>query len=63
VEGGEATGVEEEEKKDSLADSPVTSAILRASNRSLAPFRRHSWEYGRSSGPAPPAEPGPAQRR
>ncbi|KAM9807474.1 A-kinase anchor protein 13 [Neosynchiropus ocellatus] len=40
----EAEVGEEEEKKDKLSDDPVSSAILRASIRSLSPFRRHSWE-------------------
>ncbi|KAK2918323.1 A-kinase anchor protein 13 isoform X1 [Channa argus] len=42
-------GGEEEEKKDQLLENPISSAILRASIRSLSPFRRHSWEPGRSS--------------
>ncbi|KAK0141784.1 A-kinase anchor protein 13 [Merluccius polli] len=61
-EGGEATGGEEEEKKDHLSDNSVTSAILRASNRSLSPFRRHSWESGRTNIPGPPGDPAPTQR-
>lgn len=48
--GGETEGGgEEEEKKDQLLENPVSSAILRASIRSLSPFRRHSWEPGRSN--------------
>ncbi|XP_059917149.1 A-kinase anchor protein 13 isoform X1 [Gadus macrocephalus] len=65
IEGLDATGGEEEEGKDHLPDNSVTSAILRASNRSLSPFRRHSWESGRANVPGPPgdpAEPAPAQR-
>ncbi|KAK2841770.1 hypothetical protein Q5P01_011970 [Channa striata] len=54
--GGGATdgggGGEEEEKKDQLPENPISSAILRASIRSLSPFRRHSWEPGRSSSAA-----------
>ncbi|XP_070787163.1 A-kinase anchor protein 13-like, partial [Enoplosus armatus] len=42
-------GGEEEEKKDRLPENPVSSAILRASMRSLSPFRRHSWEPGRNN--------------
>ncbi|CAL8262799.1 unnamed protein product [Merluccius merluccius] len=63
IEGEEATGGEEEEKKDHLSDNSVTSAILRASNRSLSPFRRHSWESGRTNIPGPPGDPAPTQRR
>ncbi|XP_044047786.1 A-kinase anchor protein 13-like isoform X3 [Siniperca chuatsi] len=45
--GGETEGGgEEEEKKDHLPENPVSSSILRASIRSLSPFRRHSWEPG-----------------
>ncbi|KAM4619268.1 uncharacterized protein ACJ7VT_008478 [Polymixia lowei] len=47
--GGEGGGGEEEERKDQLTENPVTSAILRASIRSLSPFRRHSWEPGRNN--------------
>ncbi|XP_059191879.1 A-kinase anchor protein 13 [Centropristis striata] len=49
--GGETEGGggEEEEKKDQLLGNPVSSAILRASIRSLSPFRRHSWEPGRNN--------------
>ncbi|XP_069018084.1 A-kinase anchor protein 13-like isoform X2 [Embiotoca jacksoni] len=48
--GGETEGAgDEEENKDQLLKSPVSSAMLRASIRSLSPFRRHSWEPGRSS--------------
>lgn len=51
--GGEAEGGgEEEEKKDKLPENPVSSAILRASIRSLSPFRRHSWEPGRNNAAA-----------
>ena len=66
IEGLDATGGEGEEGKDHLPDNSETSAILRASNRSLSPFRRHSWESGRANVPGPPgdpAEPAPAQRR
>ncbi|KAI3371769.1 hypothetical protein L3Q82_024322 [Scortum barcoo] len=45
-------GGEEEEKKDQLLEDPVSSAILRASIRSLSPFRRHSWEPGRNNAAA-----------
>ncbi|KAM7396128.1 hypothetical protein PAMP_019196 [Pampus punctatissimus] len=45
-------GGEEEEKKDKLPENPISSAILRASIRSLSPFRRHSWEPGRSNATA-----------
>ena len=65
-EGLDAMGGEEEEGKDHLPDNPGTSAIVRASNRSLSPFRRHSWESGRANVPGPPgdpADPVPAQRR
>ncbi|KAJ3596881.1 hypothetical protein NHX12_003281, partial [Muraenolepis orangiensis] len=34
-------------KSDEEVDNPVTSAILRASNRPLSPFRRHSWDSQR----------------
>ncbi|XP_034541586.1 A-kinase anchor protein 13 [Notolabrus celidotus] len=37
-------GGEEEEKHDQLTENPVSSAIMRASIRSLSPLRRHSWE-------------------
>ncbi|KAM7003449.1 A-kinase anchor protein 13-like [Tautogolabrus adspersus] len=37
-------GGEEEEKNDQLTENPVSSAIMRASVRSLSPLRRHSWE-------------------
>ncbi|XP_071776205.2 A-kinase anchor protein 13-like isoform X3 [Centroberyx gerrardi] len=47
--GGTEGGGEEEEKKDQVTENPVSSAILRASIRSLSPFRRHSWEPGRNS--------------
>ncbi|XP_044213273.1 A-kinase anchor protein 13 isoform X1 [Thunnus albacares] len=48
--GGETEGGgEEEEKKDKLPENPVSSAILRASIRSLSPYRRHSWEPGRNA--------------
>lgn len=51
--GGETEGGgEEEEKKDQLPENPVSSAILRASIRSLSPFRRHSWEPGRNNAAA-----------
>ncbi|KAF3854151.1 hypothetical protein F7725_022206 [Dissostichus mawsoni] len=43
---------EEEEKKDQLSESPVYSAISRASARSLSPLRRHSWEPARNNPPA-----------
>ncbi|CAL8357843.1 unnamed protein product [Lota lota] len=62
-EGPDATGGDEEEKKDQLPDNPVASSTLRASNRSLSPFRRHSWESGRANVPGPPGDPAPAQRR
>ncbi|XP_056138409.1 A-kinase anchor protein 13-like [Lampris incognitus] len=42
-------GGEEEERKDQLTENPVSSAILRASIRSLSPFRRHSWEPGKNN--------------
>ncbi|XP_039989550.1 A-kinase anchor protein 13-like isoform X2 [Xiphias gladius] len=45
-------GGEEEEKKDQLPENPLSSAILRASIRSLSPFRRHSWEPGRNNAAA-----------
>ncbi|XP_053740847.1 A-kinase anchor protein 13 isoform X3 [Synchiropus splendidus] len=45
----EAEVGEEEEKKDKLSDDPVSSAILRASIRSLSPFRRHSWEPSKNT--------------
>ncbi|XP_070686695.1 A-kinase anchor protein 13-like [Pempheris klunzingeri] len=43
---------EEEENKDQLPENPVSSDIFRASNRSLSPFRRHSWEPGRNTAAA-----------
>ncbi|XP_034052301.1 A-kinase anchor protein 13-like [Gymnodraco acuticeps] len=43
---------EEEEKKDQVSESPVYSAISRASARSLSPLRRHSWEPARNNPPA-----------
>ncbi|XP_062276294.1 A-kinase anchor protein 13-like isoform X1 [Scomber scombrus] len=46
TEGG---GGEEDEKKDKLPEDPISSATLRASIRSLSPFRRHSWEPGRNA--------------
>ncbi|XP_055078580.1 A-kinase anchor protein 13-like isoform X4 [Periophthalmus magnuspinnatus] len=46
---GEMEGGEEDERKDSLPENILTSAILRASRRrSLSPLRRHSWEPGRN---------------
>ncbi|XP_058500658.1 A-kinase anchor protein 13 isoform X2 [Solea solea] len=45
----EMGGGEEEEKKDQLPESPVASAILRGSIRSMSPFRRHSWEPVRNN--------------
>ncbi|XP_005747997.1 A-kinase anchor protein 13-like [Pundamilia nyererei] len=46
--GGEVEGGgDEEEKKDQLPETPVLSAVLRTSSRSLSPLRRHSWEPGR----------------
>ncbi|XP_035813229.2 A-kinase anchor protein 13-like isoform X3 [Amphiprion ocellaris] len=43
--GGEAEEMGHvEENKDQLSGNPVSSAILRASIRSLSPLRRHSWE-------------------
>ncbi|XP_049430347.1 A-kinase anchor protein 13 isoform X3 [Epinephelus fuscoguttatus] len=42
-------GGEEEEKKDHLSENPVSSAILRATIRSLSPPRRHSWELNRNN--------------
>ncbi|XP_040893517.1 A-kinase anchor protein 13 isoform X2 [Toxotes jaculatrix] len=50
--GGTEVGGEEEEKKDQLPENPVSSAIFRTSIRSLSPFRRHSWEPGRSNAAA-----------
>uniref|UniRef100_UPI0037E78F37 A-kinase anchor protein 13-like isoform X2 n=1 Tax=Semicossyphus pulcher TaxID=241346 RepID=UPI0037E78F37 len=48
--GGEAEGGgEEEENKDQLTENPVSSAIKRASIRSLSPLRRHSWEPVRNT--------------
>ncbi|XP_055011082.1 A-kinase anchor protein 13-like isoform X1 [Boleophthalmus pectinirostris] len=42
-------GGEEDERKDSLPENILTSAILRATRRrSLSPLRRHSWEPGRN---------------
>lgn len=41
-------GVEEREKVQ-LPQNPISSAILRASIRSMSPLCRHSWEPGRSS--------------
>ena len=54
VGGGETEGRgggegEEDEKKDKLPENPISSATLRASIRSLSPFRRHSWEPGRNA--------------
>ncbi|XP_033997631.1 A-kinase anchor protein 13 isoform X6 [Trematomus bernacchii] len=43
---------EEEEKKDQLSESPVYSAISRASARSVSPLRRHSWEPAPNNPPA-----------
>ncbi|XP_033941104.1 A-kinase anchor protein 13-like isoform X3 [Pseudochaenichthys georgianus] len=43
---------EDEEKKDQVSESPVYSAISRASARSLSPLRRHSWEPARNNPPA-----------
>ncbi|XP_055365360.1 A-kinase anchor protein 13-like isoform X4 [Betta splendens] len=40
---------EKEEKKVHLSESLLSSAILRASLRSLSPLRRHSWEPCQSS--------------
>ncbi|CAJ1057087.1 A-kinase anchor protein 13 [Xyrichtys novacula] len=42
--GDSERGGEEEEKNDRLTENPVSSAIMRASIRSLSPLRRHSWE-------------------
>ncbi|XP_042081295.1 A-kinase anchor protein 13 isoform X5 [Haplochromis burtoni] len=48
--GGEVEGGgDEEEKKDQLPETPVLSAVLRTSSRSLSPLRRHSWEPGRTN--------------
>ncbi|XP_074533166.1 uncharacterized protein LOC141796122 isoform X2 [Halichoeres trimaculatus] len=46
-------GGEEEEKSDQLTENPVSSAIMRASIRSLSPLRRHSWEPAGNSAAAP----------
>ncbi|XP_078024406.1 uncharacterized protein akap13b isoform X2 [Epinephelus lanceolatus] len=45
-------GGEEEEKKDHLSETPVSSAILQATIRSLSPPRRHSWELNRNNATA-----------
>ncbi|XP_056242437.1 A-kinase anchor protein 13-like isoform X5 [Seriola aureovittata] len=51
--GGEKEGGgKEDEKKDQLPENPVSSTIVRASIRSLSPFRRHSWEPGRNNAAA-----------
>ncbi|XP_071370279.1 A-kinase anchor protein 13-like, partial [Centroberyx affinis] len=60
--GGTEGGGEEEEKKDQVTENPVSSAILRASIRSLSPFRRHSWEPGRNGGAAAGGEADLTQR-
>lgn len=44
-------GGEDEEKKDQLPANLVSTAVLRASHRSLSPLRRHSWEPGRNIAP------------
>uniref|UniRef100_A0A7N5ZVI3 A-kinase anchor protein 13-like n=1 Tax=Anabas testudineus TaxID=64144 RepID=A0A7N5ZVI3_ANATE len=47
--GGVTEGGGEEREKAQLPQNPISSAILRASIRSMSPLCRHSWEPGRSS--------------
>ncbi|KAM9764912.1 A-kinase anchor protein 13 isoform 4-T5 [Menidia menidia] len=47
---GGGAGDVEEEAKDRVTEVPRRSCILRSSNRSLSPLRRHSWGPGKNNG-------------
>ncbi|KAI1904523.1 hypothetical protein AGOR_G00006520 [Albula goreensis] len=46
---GRKEGDEEEEEKDHVTEVPARSSLLRCSERSPSPFRRHSWGPGKTS--------------
>ncbi|KAM3625243.1 uncharacterized protein V6R79_009138 [Siganus canaliculatus] len=48
--GGGGGGEAEEEAKDRVTEVPRRSCLLRNSNRSLSPLRRHSWGPGKNNG-------------
>nr|XP_029137538.1 A-kinase anchor protein 13 isoform X2 [Labrus bergylta] len=48
--GGGGAGDAEEEAKDRVSEVPRRSCLLRNSNRSISPLRRHSWGPGKNNG-------------
>ncbi|XP_035992138.1 A-kinase anchor protein 13 isoform X3 [Fundulus heteroclitus] len=51
VEGGGGGGADaDEEAKDRVTEVPRRSCLLRSSQRSLSPLRRHSWGPGKNNG-------------
>lgn len=48
--GGGGVGEAEDEAKDRVTEVPRRSSLLRNSNRSLSPLRRHSWGPGKNNG-------------